>query len=89
LAFGVSKNILGYIQVFFDFEKKNRQVDLSIGHVWPSVRRGPDTKKKFLIFFSVEFYCGHFKPIPDEKLSKLKFFGQFWSVLVSTKVIYL
>jgi hypothetical protein len=55
--------ILGFIQAFMDFEKKNRQVDLSIGHVWPSVRRGPDTKKKF---FSLEFNRNHFKPIPDE-----------------------
>jgi hypothetical protein len=45
-----------------DFEKKNRQVDLSIGHVWPSVRRGPDTQKFFFIFFSVEFNLDHFKP---------------------------
>jgi hypothetical protein len=58
MALGVSKKISDFKQAFRDFEKKNRQVDLSIGHVWPSVRRGPNT--------SEEFYCGHFKPIPDE-----------------------
>jgi hypothetical protein len=63
LAIGVSKNIPGFIQAFRDFEKK---IDLSIGHVWPSVRKGPDTPKKFLLFFSVEFNWDHFSPIPDE-----------------------
>jgi hypothetical protein len=71
LAFCVSKYILGFIQTFRDFEKKNRQVDMSIGHVYPSVRRDPGMLKKFLIIFSVEFHCGHFKPIPDEELSKI------------------
>ena len=33
MVFGVFKNILGAIQAFMDFEKKNRQVDLSIGNV--------------------------------------------------------
>jgi hypothetical protein len=27
------------VQAFRDIEKKNRQVDLSIVHVWPSVRK--------------------------------------------------
>jgi hypothetical protein len=70
VAFGVSKKIPGFIQAFRDYEKKNRQVDRSMGHVWPSVRMGPDTKNNFLYFFSVEFYCGHFKPIPDEQRVK-------------------
>jgi hypothetical protein len=62
--------MLGFIQAFRDFEKKNRQVDLSIFHVWPSVRKGQDTQKLFLFFFlGVEFYCGHFKAIRDEKYS--------------------
>jgi hypothetical protein len=33
--------------------KKNRQV--SIGHVWASVKKDPDTPKNFLLFFSLEF----------------------------------
>ena len=80
MAFGVSKKIPGFIQAFRDYEKKNRQVDRSMGHVWPSVRMGPDTKNNFLYFFSVEFYCGHFKPIPDEQLPK----KNFGSVLVKS-----
>ena len=77
MAIGLSKNILGYIQTFMDFEIKNRKVDLQFFHVWPSVRKGPDTQKLFLFFFSVEFCCGHFKPIRDEQLSKVKILGQF------------
>jgi hypothetical protein len=46
----------GFIQAFMDFEKKNRQVDLSIFHVWPSVRKGPGNPKNQFIFLSVEFY---------------------------------
>ena len=65
MAFGLSKKIPGFIQSFMDFEKKIRQVDLSIGNVWPSVRKGPDTKI-FIFFLSVEIYCGYFKPIHDE-----------------------
>jgi hypothetical protein len=73
---GVSQKMPGFIQALRYFKKKNRQVDLSIGHVWPSVRKGPDTKIIFCNFFSVEFYCGHFKPIPDE-YNIIKFLGQF------------
>ena len=29
-------------------------------------RKGPDTQKLFLFFLSLEFYCGHIKPIRDE-----------------------
>ena len=32
----------------------------------------------FYFFLSVEFYCGHFKPIRDEQLSKVKILGKFW-----------
>jgi hypothetical protein len=39
---------------------------MSIGHIWPSVIKDPDTKNIFLFFFSVECYCGHFKPILDK-----------------------
>jgi len=66
LAFGVSKNMFGYIQANMDFEKKNRQVDLSNFHVWPSVRKDLDSRKLFLLFFRIDFYCDHFEPIRDE-----------------------
>jgi hypothetical protein len=31
----------------------------------------------FYYFLCVEFYCGHFKPITDESLSKIKFLARF------------
>ena len=31
----------------------------------------------FSMFLRLEFHGGHFKPIPDEKHSKIRFLGQF------------
>ncbi len=42
-------------------------------------QKGSRHPKTFYIFFSVEFYYGHFKPICDEQLSKVKILGQLKS----------
>ena len=41
-------------------------------------RQDPNIKNFIYYFLCLEFYCGHFEPIPDEKLSKIKFLAHFW-----------
>jgi hypothetical protein len=48
------------------------------GHILSYARHGPDLENFIINFLYAEFYFGHFKPIPDEKLSKIKFLGHFW-----------
>ena len=50
MAFGVSKNILGFIQAFMDFEKKKRQVDFSRFAIGQKESRHA-RKKFYLLFF--------------------------------------
>jgi hypothetical protein len=73
VAFGVSKNTPGLIQGLGYFEKKNRQVNLSIGLVLPSVRKGPDTTNLFLFFLALNLTGTILSLFPMKNPQKLSF----------------
>ncbi len=55
------------------FDKLTR----TCGYIFSYARQGPYIKNFNYYFLCLEFYCGHFKPIPDEQLSKIKIYGRF------------
>jgi hypothetical protein len=47
------------------------------GQILSYTRQGPGIKKIFYYFLCVIINYGHFKPIPDKYISKIKFLGHF------------
>jgi len=48
------------------------------GHIFSYARQSPYIKNFIFLIFMGRNYCGHFKAITDEQLSKIKFLARFW-----------
>ena len=62
--------------VWNSLPKKSTSIDQLVQKDVAQRQRGFETR--FILFFiCVKFHCGQFKPISDEKLSKIKFLAHF------------
>ena len=89
-AYFNKKNYMRWSRTLQLASQKFDKLTSTCGHIFSYARQCPFIKKKrLLLFMLLEFKCGHFKPIPDEKLSKIKFLGQikfsdFWHMQKKT-----